>query len=127
MRHTIFHQVIVVLLLVFALADITSGELCSDELNGLSEKCVASASTTNIDFYATDKGDAKLITSQTDHQEADDTHTHCAECFCCCTHILPSQAFVSEASLRAVAPIDSLNFLLPTAPPKHTFRPPRVA
>lgn len=49
------------------------------------------------------------------------------DCFCCCSHIIPSP-FVSVAHLNLGSPPaeSSLNSL-PSAPPRDAFHPPRIA
>jgi hypothetical protein len=116
------------LLLVFALLDITSGEPCGDELEGLGEVCVSWSDASAVFDPATkQQGDYKIASPDALSQKSSDNHSHCEECFCCCAHILPSRIFKAEPRCQESALAISFPVFLPSSPPQDTFRPPRFA
>ena len=127
MRQGSLHRWLAVLFLLFAStdisADIVSTELCCEELSGLAS-CTVDVSTLAQDF------DSVAIIGVKDNSTPDQPSTPIPneeECFCCCSHIIPSVHF--EIADLDVEPLVSgfANFILPIPPPQSMYHPPRLS
>jgi hypothetical protein len=126
MRMSNLRRGIAVFLLAFvvfdlAVVDMFSPELCSDEQVSLSF-------ATPDDSTEDDAGESGAIRnhnpqpSQNSHQSPIDE-----DCFCCCSHIIPSPN-VSVAALNCLPqPADPEIGSLPSSPPRDAFHPPRLS
>jgi hypothetical protein len=128
MRQGSLHRWLAVLFLLFAStdisADVVSPQACCEELDGL-----ASAYTLNISAQAQDfDGVAKIDVKDSSTPEQPSTPPPLEEeCFCCCSHIIPSVHF--EVAELDVEPLMSgvANFILPIPPPQSMYHPPRLS
>ena len=128
MKQKVLYQIVAILLLVFAFSDIASSEPCNDELNGLNEICVSTADgSATLNFTNDQQSENIIIAFETSSQKSNSDHPHCAECFCCCPHILPSPIVKTEKPVAGLTPSNPLPFFLLSLPPKAAFRPPRSA
>jgi hypothetical protein len=119
---------IAIFLIAFAFFDMTVidmffPQLCVDE---------QTSQSINSSLDATDKSDRKIaddlmVISSHDSQPDQDSHQSSADedCFCCCSHIIPSR-HVNVATLNSPPqPDDAALPSLPSAPPHGTYHPPR--
>lgn len=100
---------VAIFLLVYALADLTVPGLCRDE------------------SFETGAGDFSLqLTAQPGRHPASKGGPDADDCFCCCSHILPSLNFTLAPVGPVVSlPLAALNFLASLAfTPPH--QPPRL-
>ena len=129
MRQGSLQRWIAVLFLLFAAADISvdlvSPQVCCDELSGL----VASG-ISNVTFPIEASEGAARMGSADDHSmpgQPLSTTPIGEECFCCCSHILPSLRFeVAELNRNPLASGFGDTFL-PVPPPQNTYHPPRLS
>lgn len=50
------------------------------------------------------------------------------DCFCCCTHVMPSPVFHSfESAELAITRNTTHRIFIPSAPPDNPYHPPRLA
>jgi hypothetical protein len=129
MKKKILQRGIVLFLLIFALSDITSANPCGDELGTLPLEKIDTCKTALLFANNSSQSftEAVFEAPQTQHEHSQNNEADCEDCFCCCSHILPSSYF-SPSPLEIQLQITDLNKLfLPAAPPGDTFRPPRLA
>jgi hypothetical protein len=129
MKKGILQRSIVLFLLIFALLDITSANPCPDEL-GIFPLEKIDACKTDSSFASSDiQSSAEMVCQAQDvqHPHSQNNETNCEDCFCCCSHILPSAHFSSKALEIQLQIIDLNKLFLPASPPRATFRPPRFA
>ena len=124
MRQGFLHRSFAVLLFIFASADLSadmiSPQLCCEGIGGLVISNVSFAQRTS-DVLAFKTAD------DFGHEQSSDPLNVDADCFCCCSHILPSVHF--DIAVLNIKPPSSFvtNAVLPTPPPQETFRPPRLS
>jgi hypothetical protein len=127
MKKGVLQRGVVLFLLIFALTDITSANPCGDELDQLPLPVIddcKSAKALSIPLQQS-FADTAFEPMEAQHEHSQHSETACEDCFCCCSHILPSANF-SPQPITLYSPISDLNKLvLPAAPPRDTFRPPR--
>lgn len=124
MRQGFLHRWFAVLLFIFAFADLSadmvSPQLCCEGIGNLVVSGVSSTQPANdaIAFKAAD---------DFGHEQSSDPLNIEEDCFCCCSHILPSVHF--DVAVLDIKPPTSVltNASLPTPPPQKTFRPPRLS
>jgi hypothetical protein len=129
MKKDYLQRGMVFFLLIFALSDITSASPCGDELGIYPLKQVSTCKV-DLQFEISDnqtKCEAVIEVQESQPEHSPNEEMNCEDCFCCCSHILPSSHF-SAKSLDINYQIRDLNKLfLPVSPPRDTFRPPRFA
>jgi hypothetical protein len=124
MRQGFLHRCFAVLLFIFASADLSadmiSPQLCCEGIGDLVISQVSSAQLASdvLAFKAAD---------DLGHEQSSDPLNVDEDCFCCCSHILPSVHF--DVAVLDIKPPSSFvtNAFLPTPPPQKTFRPPRLS
>jgi hypothetical protein len=128
MKKRILQRGIVLFLLIFALSDITSANPCGDELGIFPLEKIDVCKAASPFTIPAPQGFTETVFKNQDaeHEHSQNNETNCEDCFCCCSHILPSSHF-SPSPLEIQVQITDLNKLfLPAAPPRNTFRPPRL-
>lgn len=129
MEKRLLQRSIVLFLLIFALSDITSANPCADELGLFPLEKIDTCKTT-LPLAISDNQNclATIVEAQDlQHDHSQNNQTSCEDCFCCCSHILPS-SHISPEPLEIQLQIADLHKLfLPAAPPRDTFRPPRLS
>ena len=124
MKQGFLHRWFAVLLFIFAFADLsadlTSPQLCCEGIGNLVISSAASAQYIN-------GATAFIIADDFKHEQSSDSSDIEEDCFCCCSHILPSVHF--DVAVLEIKPPASLpaNATLPTAPPQKPFHPPRLS
>lgn len=110
---------IAIFLLAFAffdlmVVDMLSPELCGDEQAPFSSACPETA-------------DESAVTRTHDSQPSQDPHQSPIDedCFCCCSHIIPSPNVDVAALNCPPRPDDPAITSLPSSPPRGAFHPPR--
>jgi hypothetical protein len=129
MKKKILQRGIVLFLLIFAFSDITSANPCGDELGVFPLEKIDTCKTASSFVIVDSQRFAETVFEavETQHEHSQNNETDCEDCFCCCSHILPSSHF-SPKPVEIPLQITDLNKLfLPAAPPRDTFRPPRLA
>jgi hypothetical protein len=117
-------RALAILLLAFtfgdlALVDTLAPQLCDGKMSGLTLAGAADSSTNEPARLAAPGQPCPESPSEPESFEED--------CFCCCSHIIHSP-FVSVAHLNLGLPPGDLALVsLPSAPPRDTFHPPRLA
>jgi hypothetical protein len=107
------HRWLALFFVVFAIADCCFSEYCCGEKR--------------IGSLCCDEAGATIIASDDSTEHSSSPLQAEEECFCCCTHILPSIHFAA-ASLDTTLPENDLtNPHLPSPPPQNTFHPPRFS
>ena len=62
-----------------------------------------------------------------DDQRSDPQHRD-EDCFCCCTHVMPSPAFASPGNAELVISRNTVpRIFIPSAPSDNPYHPPRLA
>jgi hypothetical protein len=129
MKKGLLQRGVVLFLLIFALRDITSANPCGDELGLLPRQMIDTCKAANdFTLLANANLPATVIgPTESQHEHSQNSEADCEDCFCCCSHILPSANF-SPQPLELYFQVRDLNKLvLPAAPPRDTYRPPRRA
>lgn len=110
--------------MLFTMADLINPHLCSEELESsyLPESLLARADIYNVN-------DATMTAGHSRSQE--DSHSDSGfemeDCFCCCSHILPSFAFTVDSIYLNALASDREITRLPIPPPQSPFHPPRLS
>lgn len=126
MRSSNLRHGIAVFLLAFAVFDLAIIDMFFPQLCG--EEQVALYSTDPICSTEDDVTDSLAIRNH-DSQPSQDSHQSPIDedCFCCCSHIIPSP-HVNVAALNCLPPpCVTADASLPSAPPQGTFHPPRLS
>lgn len=129
MKKSHLQRGIALFLLIFALSDITSANPCGDELGAFPLQITDACLTDSASAIAAQQyfAETAMQSQGTPPVHSQHHETGCEDCFCCCSHILPSANF-SHRPVELFLQISDLNKLvLPAAPPRDTFRPPRRA
>jgi hypothetical protein len=121
-RQSYLSRGIAIFFFVFTVADLANPHLCAEEM-GLSSLPVSAASEieNTVAVFAARAGSHSHQEESPAPQQADE------DCFCCCSHILPSLQFVVEGLLLEPVDTDSTISSLPTGPPHKLYRPPRLS
>jgi hypothetical protein len=127
MKKGLLQRGIVLFLLIFALADLTSGNPCGDEIGAIPPEFV---DTCNLESAAATpacrpSAETALAPADGPAQHSQNHEEACEDCFCCCSHILPSANFNHPALLFDLQIRDLKQLVLPAAPPRDRYRPPR--
>lgn len=116
-------RVIAVLFLLHCAVDLFVPELCTEEPFSIT---VSSSviSTTDHDNVAT----AVVADGSESQQEPGSDPQHRGEdCFCCCSHVMPSPAFANVDNVElAIANSSVQTLFIPSAPPDNPYHPPRL-
>lgn len=124
MRQSTLHGLIAIFFLLFTAADLTVPHCCSYVIEDLN------LSAADVAGFSTDTtNDVTPSITADDSRPDQSSHTEQADgdCFCCCSHILPSVHFSVEELHEKLPVIALANFALPTPTPQSQFRPPRLA
>ena len=127
MRQGHTHRLIAFLVLLFASAEISadtiSPGLCCEEFCGLAGSYTPYVAVADISLDGADKISAAADST---HEDSSSPAPAEEECFCCCTHILPSLHFaVAEPDAEPLTS-ELANTFLPIAPPQSAYHPPRL-
>ena len=128
MRQGHTHRLVAILVLLFASAeisaDIISPGLCCEEFCGLAGPYTPYVSVVDISL---DGADMMSAADDSTHEDSSSPVPAEEDCFCCCTHILPSLRF-AVAEPDAISLTSGLaNTILPIAPPQSAYHPPRLS
>jgi hypothetical protein len=104
-----------------AIVDLFFPQLCGDDqVSLIGTVPVESTEKVADEFAATGNHDSQP--DQDSHQSTTDE-----DCFCCCSHIIPSP-HVRVATLNCIPqPVDPAIAYLPSPPPHGPFHPPRLS
>lgn len=119
MKHGHLQRGLALLLLVLIFADLVFPQLCCEEL-----KCPSSANTSVAD--ASTERHAISITPCSEPEQHQESPAVEKGCFCCCAHILRSDALANVPAVKGQQTIPIISSL-PLSPPEETFHPPRLA
>ena len=114
---------IAVFFLLFTVADLSTPHLCSEELEGFA---LPTASFTAQDA-TTEHSAIAMASSEHQENQSSNPESENEDCFCCCSHIIPSVHFAVESVLLKPAISEPTISSLPTTPPQKPFHPPRLS
>lgn len=115
-------RAVVVLFLIYTGVDITIPQYHRDESIGIdiSRTLSSPAQATETDFFAL------ASESIPNYPQEDRESTRDEDCFCCCSHVMPSPVFVGPANVELVVQTSSQpDISIPTAPLHNPYHPPR--
>lgn len=116
-------RVIAMLFLIHSGVDMLFPQLCNDE-----EFFGGSFSSTSL--AATNDGEAFAVNGASelpDEQRSDPQHRD-EDCFCCCTHVMPSPVFTGPDDAEPVVSRSTVaRISIPSAPSDNPYHPPRLA
>ena len=115
------------LFLFHAGVDLAFPELCNDE-------ALEAGLTQSLAFpspaHSNEGSPAVAVTASSeskDEQRSDPQHRD-EDCFCCCTHVMPSPLFVAPGDAESgLIASRHQNTSIPAAPPNNPYHPPRFA
>lgn len=116
-------RVIAMVFLLHSGVDLLFPELCNDEpfSNGFMSSSVVDHNSRETAFV--ENGSSK---SQGD--EHSDTQHKDEDCFCCCTHVMPSSAFARlDDTELVISSSTAQRIAIPSAPSDNPYHPPRLA
>ena len=119
-------RVIAMLFLLHSGVDMLFPQLCSDE-----ETFGGSFSSSGV--VATNDGEAgKAFAVDGSSEFPDDQRSgpehRDEDCFCCCTHVMPSPVFASPDDAELVISTSTVaRIFIPSAPSDNPYHPPRLA
>ncbi len=121
MKRRLF-QGVVILFLVYTGIDITIPQYHRDESigTGISRTLSSPAYAINNEVFASAAESIPNLPQQDPESPRDE------DCFCCCSHIVPSPVFVGPANTELMLPTSpQLEISTPTAPLHKPYHPPR--
>ena len=114
---------VAVFFVLFAFADLLVPQLCSEELGGRSLPSSSATSSSNN----SDELSLSVASDRSQQEQSKDSKHSDEDCFCCCSHIVPSSHFtVALLELNSIV-INPPDHFLPTSPPNTPFHPPRLS
>lgn len=117
-------RAIVILFLVYTGFDITVPQYHRNESIGTHKSRTLKSSTKPIEpeIFA-------VASESTPNNPQEDRESHKDEdCFCCCSHVMPSPIFLGPANAELMLPTSlQPDFSIPTAPLHTPYHPPRSA
>jgi hypothetical protein len=115
-------------LLFFAVVEVIAAKPCADELGDFAPAQISATKNPRLTMDnrpSQNLGEQRFISSnQSDH--AKDSGADCDECFCCCSHILPSPTFYTASVILENPAVVINTGTMPTSPSRDTFHPPRT-
>lgn len=125
-RRSQLWRVIAILFLLHSGVDMLFPQLCNEE-----ESFGGSFSSTWLvatDDTETGKALAVDGSSQFPDDQPTDRQHRDEDCFCCCTHVMPSAVFASPDDAELVISTSTVpRIFIPSAPPDNPYHPPRLA
>ena len=123
LRQSYVSRGLVIFFFLFTVADLANPHLCAEEMG------LAALPSATVKCPAVDQ---TIIASSKDssnsHREDAPAPAHSEEdCFCCCSHIIPSQNFIVHNVLPESSDTDSIVLMLPTGLPDQHYHPPRLS
>jgi hypothetical protein len=119
-------RVIAMLFLLHSGVDMLFPQLCNEEETFGGSFNSTRLSTTND----AEVGKAFAVDGSSefpDDQPSDPQHRD-EDCFCCCTHVMPSPVFASPDDAELVISRSTVaRIFIPSAPPDNPYHPPRLA
>ena len=114
---------VAIVFLLFTCADLTSPEVCAEELLGYPPHLIAAAAdrSEHATELALEMADGALPA----HGDSEPGHSD-EDCFCCCAHLLLSPHYIVPLDAPGLEPALALEFRLPTSAPPACYRPPRI-
>ncbi len=124
LKKSYISQGLAIFFFFFTVADLVNPHLCGEEMGLVSLPASLDRSLAPDQMIAI----APTETSADSHREEPPTPTQNEEdCFCCCSHILPSQSFTVESVGREPLGTDPFMSALPAGPTQHHYHPPRLS
>jgi hypothetical protein len=119
--------VVVVLLLLHAAVDLAFPELCTEEPYGAGLTQILELS---VRTNSNDKSRSAVAETSRESKEeprpGPDSQPRDEDCFCCCTHVMPSPLFVApEDANPGLLANQFRNATIPAPPPNNPYHPPR--
>lgn len=123
LRQSYISRGLVIFFFFFTVADLANPHLCAEEMG------LAAFPFTITESHGADQSITISPKVPADsRQEKSQAPAHSEEdCFCCCSHILPSQSFVVQSILPESSDTDPIVSTLPTGLPSQHYRPPRLS
>ena len=114
------------LFLLHSAVDMLFPQLCNDEEffgASFSSRWLRSSNDSEaVNAYAVDSSGEVPDDQRSDPQHRDE------DCFCCCTHVMPSSVFASPDDAELVISSSPLaRIFIPSAPSDNPYHPPRLA
>ena len=124
LRQSYLSRAIALFFFFFTVADLATPHLCGEEM-GLPISPVGSSISSAVDPAS---NATTSIAAADSHQEEPSAPMQADEdCFCCCSHILPSIHFVVEGILSESLSTDLAISSLPNGLPDKHYHPPRLS
>jgi hypothetical protein len=117
-----------IFLIIFAFVDLTIIDLAFPELCDSDHPPMSSSLNAFNSAYSTGEVYAAAST-EGDNDQGQHSNQGCIEedCFCCCSHIVPSVPVnIASLGLKTLAPLAS-NTSIPSPPPQGKYHPPRFS
>ena len=123
LRNERWLKVVAILFLVYTGIDLVSCQFCCENVAGLPTEYVRTLSPerqVNESFAVSDPSSEKSSDEQRSNPSRDE------DCFCCCTHVMPSPVFASLVNtvLKMNTGLEE-STRIPTAPLNNPYHPPR--
>ena len=124
------NRLAVVLLFLFALADILAPELCSEDLGGLAlaadRRSLDADSVAPDDLRSDDRG-IFAASGKSRNEESSKSGQFSDDCYCCCSHVLPSLFFIPALVVSKPSVTQPHSDCVPTPHLAKPYHPPRAA
>ena len=119
-------RVIAMLFLLHSGVDMLFPQLCNEE--ELSGASLSSTLLSSPNHGEVGKAFAAINSNEfPDDQRSDPQHRD-EDCFCCCTHVMPSPVFASPGDAELVISRGAVHrVFIPSAPSDNPYHPPRLA
>jgi hypothetical protein len=116
-------RVIAMLFLLHSGVDMLFPQLCNEEPFGGSFTRLEATNDREVGkAFAVDGSNESPDDQSPDRQHSDE------DCFCCCTHVMPSPVFASPDNAElAISRTAVARIFIPSAPSENPYHPPRLA
>jgi len=125
LRKTPLLRVIAVLFLLHCAVDLFVPELCTEEPFSItsSSSVISATGRDNVATAVVAAG-----SSESQQEPGSDPQHRGEDCFCCCSHVMPSPVFATVDNVELAMANSSVQTLfIPSAPPDNPYHPPRLA
>lgn len=123
-----FQRVVAMLLLTLSFVDIAVIDFFVPELCEREGAIISMAKAAEVASHVgTDEGSRLADATDNKNQDSSLPSAFDEDCFCCCSHILPTAHFDFPILQTQLQKIASAQASLPNSPPLGLFRPPRIA
>ncbi len=121
-------RAVALLFLLHTGVDLVFPQLCSEEAVGVMAISASAALPPQANSRESSGTVALSASSDPEREQRSDPPPRDEDCFCCCTHVMPSPLFITPGNAElSLPPTFRQNISILSAPPNNPYHPPRIA